>query len=187
MENVSIDKIVLKCQRNDGQAQRELYLKFSAVLFSICKRYAANDDDAKDYFQEGFISIFQNIQQFKFQGSFEGWMKRIMINTCLEKLRKNQPLEVEISDKDIGDWDDEVLDDEVSELPYDDLLQLIQNLPNQYRKVFNLYVFEELKHQQIAELLNISINTSKSNLARARNLLKEKIEALKLLSNEKNR
>ncbi len=169
-----INQLILDCQKNDGQAQRKLYEMFSAVLFSVCQRYAENPDDAKDYFQEGFILIFQNIKKFRFEGSFEGWMKRIMVNNCLEKLRNKQTIYYDDIENLTIDLEDN-LEDEYAEMPYDLLLNAVQQLPNQYRKVFNLYVFEEMKHQEIAELLGISVNTSKSNLSRARVILKEKL------------
>lgn len=182
---LSIDHIILKCQRNEDQAQRELYQLYSHVLFSICKRYAANDDDAKDYFQEGFITIFQKIDQYKFQGSFEGWAKRIMVNTCLEKLRKTEAIHDELNDNTIAG--EEWIDEEAYTISYQELLDIVRQLPPQYRKVFNLYVFEELKHQEIAQMLGISVNTSKSNLARARQILVQKVEDFNKKKDEENR
>ncbi|MBQ0147429.1 MAG: sigma-70 family RNA polymerase sigma factor [Flavobacteriaceae bacterium] len=176
MENPLI-KIIQRCQKNDRKAQQLIYTEFSSILFSICLRYSDNYEDAQDSFQEGFILIFNKIDQYNFQGSFEGWMKKIMVNVSLQKYRKKNNLKVEdienICDVEEGTID---FDDFTS---YQELLTIIQTLPYQYRQVFNLYVLEEYSHQEIATLLNISIGTSKSNLSRARNILKQKLSHLK--------
>lgn len=173
----SLKNLVLLCKDKDRKAQESLYSMYSPILFSICLRYAENYEDAQDIFQEGFVIIFNKIDQYKFEGSFEGWMKRIMVNLALSKFRKKN-LTYEIDSEKIS----EPIQDEEENLmdfEYDELLRIIQELPPQYKQVFNLYVFEEYKHPEIATLLNISVNTSKSNLSRARNLLKEKISLLK--------
>lgn len=173
-----LEKIIKKCQNKDRSAQGEIYTLYAPILFSICLRYADNYEDAQDTFQEGFITIYNKIDQYKFKGSFEGWIKRIMVNQALTKLRAKtfittNDLELHAN---LEYEDDETF---TNELSYNQLLELIQELPPQYRQVFNLYVFEEYTHQDIAEILNISINTSKSNLSRARNILKQKINLLK--------
>lgn len=171
MNNDSLEYLIKQCQEQNRKAQEEIYLEFSPVLFSICLRYAENYEDAQDIFQEGFIHIFNKISQFKFEGSFEGWMKRIMVNLNLEKLKKRNNLPFE-------DYENVIISDEEDNneveqnFDYQQLLEAIHNLPPQYRQVFNLYIFEEYSHQKIAEILSISVGTSKSNLSRARNLLK---------------
>ena len=176
MEN-SLEKIIKQCQKQNRSAQKEIYTLFSPTLFSICLRYENNYEDAQDIFQEGFITIYNKIEQYKFEGSFEGWLKRIMVNQALTKLRTKNYLQTDKLEE-ITDLVEEE-NDFAFEIAYDDLLALVQELSQQYRQVFNLYVFEEYSHQEIAELLNISVNTSKSNLSRARNILKEKINLLK--------
>lgn len=182
MNSDSLEYLIKQCQEQNRKAQEEIYLEFSPVLFSICLRYAENYEDAQDIFQEGFIHIFNKITQFKFEGSFEGWMKRIMVNLNLEKLKKKNTLPFE-------DYENLIIteenDDEVEEnFDYQQLLEAVHNLPPQYRQVFNLYVFEEYSHQEIAEMLTISVGTSKSNLSRARNLLKQKLNLLKTVTED---
>ena len=183
--NDSLEKVIKSCQEKNRKAQEEIYLQFSPVLFSICLRYAENYEDAQDTFQEGFVIIFNKIDQFKFQGSFEGWMKRIMINLSLEKIKKKNT----ISFDDYENHLQLAIDNESDDLPegynYQQILETVQHLPPQYRQVFNLYIFEEYSHQEIAELLQISVGTSKSNLSRAKNLLKQKLILLKPITDEK--
>jgi len=172
LDNDTLENLIKQCQEKNRKAQEEIYLQFSSILFSICLRYADNYEDAQDVFQEGFVLIFNKIDQFRFEGSFEGWMKRIMVNLSLEKIKKNNRISFE-------DYENQYLqeDDEEPQQDYDyqEILENVQNLPPQYKQVFNLYVFEEYSHQEIAELLSISIGTSKSNLSRARNILKRNL------------
>ncbi|MCA4775908.1 sigma-70 family RNA polymerase sigma factor [Empedobacter stercoris] len=180
MNKDSLEYLIKQCQEQNRKAQEEIYLEFSPVLFSICLRYAESYEDAQDIFQEGFIHIFNKVNQFKFEGSFEGWMKRIMVNLNLEKLKKKNTLPFEDYEKLIITQDDD--EDIEDNFDYQQLLEVVHNLPPQYRQVFNLYVFEEFTHQEIAEMLNISVGTSKSNLSRARNLLKQKLNLLKTVN-----
>ncbi len=169
---MSLNELVKQCAKNDRRAQKEIYQLFAGKLFSICLKYSKNKQEAQDNFQDGFITIFDKIGQFKFKGSFEGWLKRIMVNTVLLKYRHKNVLNIvteEIPDEVIVDIDD----DEVS---LDFLLNLIQELPDRYRMVFNLYVLDGFSHKEISKMLQIAEGTSKSNLARARAILKQKIE-----------
>lgn len=175
-DNIHI--LIKECQANKSIAQGELYKIFSPQLFSVCLRYSNNYEDAQDTFQEGFITIFHKINQYRFEGSFEGWMRRIMVNTCIEKHRQKNHLYV-VNEEIIPDRDDENIYDgklEEEDYTYDEILSFIQELPDRYRQVFNLYVIEEFSHQEIAEMLDISVGTSKSNLSRAREKLKELIK-----------
>ena len=169
---MSLNELVKQCAKNDRRAQEEIYQLFSGKLFSICLKYSKNKQEAQDNFQDGFITIFDKIGQFKFKGSFEGWLKRVMVNTILLKYRQKNVLSLitdEIPDEVIVDIDDE-------EVSLDFLLNLIQELPDRYRMVFNLYVLDGYSHKEISKMLQIAEGTSKSNLARARNILKQKIE-----------
>lgn len=132
-----------------------------------------NEDDAKDVFQEAFVIAFQKIGQYKFEGSFEGWIKRIFINKLLETLKKKKKgvLFLDVFETDIA-AEEEL---ELAPIEQEKLLEYIQELPDQYRMVFNLYVFEKMKHKEIAKMLDISEGTSKSNLNRAKSILKKKI------------
>ena len=173
-ENLKI--LIQQCQENKATAQAEIYKQFSAQLFSVCLRYTDNYDDAQDIFQDGFIMIFHKINQFRFEGSFEGWLRRIMVNSCIEKHRSKNHLYVinEEITADENEEEDEEL--ETEDYTYDELLAFVRSLPDRYNQVFNLYVIEGYSHHQISEMLQISIGTSKSNLSRAREKLKELIK-----------
>ncbi|MHB1106739.1 MAG: RNA polymerase sigma factor [Lutibacter sp.] len=169
---MGLDELIKQCADNDRKAQKEIYQLFAGKLFSICLKYSKNKQEAQDNFQDGFIVIFDKIGQFNFKGSFEGWLKRVMINTVLLKYRKKNVLNIvteDIPDEVIVDVDDD-------EISLDFLLNLINDLPDRYRLVFNLYALDGYSHKEISEMLLIAEGTSKSNLARARAILKQKIE-----------
>lgn len=169
---MGLDDLIKQCANNDRKAQKEIYQLFAGKLFSICLKYSKNKQEAQDNFQDGFIVIFDKIGQFNFKGSFEGWLKRVMINTVLLKYRKKNVLNIvteDIPDEVIVDVDD-------NEISLDFLLNLINELPDRYRLVFNLYALDGYSHKEISEMLLIAEGTSKSNLARARAILKQKIE-----------
>jgi RNA polymerase sigma factor (sigma-70 family) len=169
---LGLDKLIKQCANNDRKAQKEIYQLFAGKLFSICLKYSKNKQEAQDNFQDGFIVIFDKIGQFNFKGSFEGWLKRVMVNTVLLKYRKKNVLNIvtdDIPDEVIVDVDDD-------EISLDFLLNLINELPDRYRMVFNLYALDGYSHKEISKMLLIAEGTSKSNLARARAILKQKIE-----------
>lgn len=154
------------------KAQKELYTHYASVLFSVCLKYAPNYTEAEDILQDAFITIFDKIGQYKNKGSFEGWLKRVVINTALQRYRKPGVFNL-VNEENIKEVEVEVDEEQI---PLDFLLQIIQELPDRYRMVFNLYVMDGHSHKEIATLLEISSGTSKSNLARARVILKDKIE-----------
>jgi RNA polymerase sigma factor (sigma-70 family) len=171
----NIEPFIRKCVENDREAQLKIYQLYSPVLYGLCLKYMRNEEDAKDVFQEAFVIVFQKIEQYKFEGSFEGWLKRIFINKLLETLKKKKK---DILFVNVFDFEDDVIEDEELDLvPIEQgkLLEYIQELPDQYRMVFNLFVFEKMKHKEIAKLLEISEGTSKSNLNRAKGILKKRI------------
>jgi len=173
-----LDHYIRKCIENDRGGQQQIYQLFAPVLYGLCMKYMKNEEDAKDVFQEAFVIAFQKINQYRFEGSFEGWLKRIFINKLIETLnkRKRDVLFVdEMYQEDLADDEEDI--DSFS-LSQEKLLEIIQQLPDQYRLVFNLYFFEKMKHKEIAVLLNISEGTSKSNLNRAKSNLQKKITAL---------
>ncbi len=172
MRLVGLDQLIKKCKKKNAPAQEQLYRMFSSKLFSICLKYSNDYPSAEDTLQDAFITIFEKITQYKHQGSFEGWIKRITINTALQKYRKQKVFDI-INEEQIEETEVEVNEEEIS---LDYLLQIIQQLPDRYRLVFNLYVLDGYSHKEIAEMLHISTGTSKSNLARARNILKTKLE-----------
>lgn len=171
---MSLDKLIKNCARNDRKAQAEVYQIFSGKLFALCLKYSSNYQEAQDNLQDGFINIFEKIGQFNFNGSFEGWMKRIIINTALQKYRQKNVLQLVVP-KEIPEEITEVEVDE-NRVSLTLLLDTIQQLPNKYRIVFNLYVLDGYSHKEISHELKITEGTSKSNLSRARLILKKKLE-----------
>lgn len=169
---MGLEELIVDCKKNDAKAQAQLYKLFAAKLFGVCLKYSANYAEAQDNLQDGFLIIFNKIEQFNFKGSFEGWAKRIMINNALQKYRGQRFLE--IVGENIPEEESIELDDENISLDY--LLSIIQELPERYRLVFSLYVLDDYSHKEIAEMLDITTGTTKSNLARARQILKEKID-----------
>lgn len=169
---MSVEQLIKKCKKQELKAQEQLYRLYSAKLFSVSLKYSGNYAQAEDNLQDAFLTIFKKIAQYKNKGSFEGWMKRIVINTALQRYRKQQVFEI-VNEERLKDPEVEVDDENI---PLDFLLKIVQELPDRYRMVFNLYALDGFSHKEIAEMLDISTGTSKSNLARARGILKEKIE-----------
>ncbi|MFA8434556.1 MAG: RNA polymerase sigma factor [Marinifilaceae bacterium] len=168
-----LKSIIKGCIKGKSKARELLYRKYSSKLFGVCLQYSRDYTEAEDTLQDGFIKIFNNIQSYKFKGSFEGWMRRIMVNTALEKYRKNRKLfAVEEINEPVEDLEEL---DSIS-ISADVLLSMVQELPPRYRMVFNLYALDGYAHHEIAEMMEISVGTSKSNLARARQILKKRVE-----------
>ncbi|AXO80838.1 sigma-70 family RNA polymerase sigma factor [Olleya aquimaris] len=168
---MSLDQLIHKCKSNDTKAQSELYQLFSSKLFSVSLKYSRSYAEAEDNLQDAFLTIFDKIKQYKNKGSFEGWLKRITINIALQRYRNQKVFDI-VNEDALVDDTIEIDDDEVD---IDFLLQCIQKLPDRYRLVFNLYALDGYSHKEIAQALAITTGTTKSNLARARKLLKEKI------------
>ncbi|CAL2102270.1 RNA polymerase sigma-70 factor, ECF subfamily [Tenacibaculum sp. 190130A14a] len=156
-----------------------MYELFARKLFALCLKYSRNYQDAEDTLQDSFLTIFKKIEQYNNKGSFEGWVKRITINTALQKYKEKSPLQLI---KEEGLVEEEV--DLNESLNLDVLLELIQKLPDRYRLVFNLYVLDNFSHKEIAKMLDISEGTSKSNLSRAKLILKEQIKMFKSIEIE---
>lgn len=154
-------------------AQSQIYQLYADKLFAVCLKYSENYQDAEDTLQDSFLVIFDKINQYKNKGSFEGWIKRITINTALQKYRNKAPFDLvkEVPEDKVQDFDFKE-----EEVQIEFLLNLVQQLPNRYRLVFNLYVLDSYSHKEISELLKISVGTSKSNLSRARLLLKKQLQ-----------
>jgi RNA polymerase sigma factor (sigma-70 family) len=155
-------------------AQSDIYKLYAEVLFGVCLKYSENYQDAEDTLQDSFLTIFDKIKQYNNKGSFEGWLKRIAINTALQKYRKKKPFRFVRAFTDTEEIVEINFEDE--NLDIDFLLSLIQKLPNQYRLVFNLYVLDGYSHKEISKMLSISEGTSKSNLSRARKSLKNELK-----------
>lgn len=170
---MNLENIIYNCKKGDRKAQELLYTTYAPVLYGICLKYSKNKTEAEDNLHDSFMTVFEKIGQFKNKGSFEGWIKRITVNTVLQKYRKEVYLNV-VSEN----IEEEITVDSLfSEIELDTLLNYIRELPDKYRATFNLYVLDGYSHKEISELLGTSIGTSKSNLARARILLKSKIES----------
>ena len=171
---MSLQLLIEDCLKRNTKAQEELYQLFSGKFFGICLKYSRNYAEAQDNHQDGFVLIFEKMHQFNFSGSFEGWAKRILINNILKQYKKLPFLELV---NDVVADDVVEIDNEDIELDY--LMKIIQELPDRYRLIFNLYVLDGYNHNEIADMLKISDGTSKSNLFRAKLLLKDKIESHK--------
>lgn len=142
----------------------------------MCLKYSKNRTEAEDNLHDSFVTIFSKIDQYSFQGSFEGWMKRITVNTVLQKYRKEQHLNIVSEEIE----DDAEVDTEQADISLNTLLGYIQELPHKYRLTFNLYVLDGYSHKEISEMLGTSTGTSKSNLARAKTILRDRIEKEKI-------
>lgn len=173
--NEQLENIITGCQRGETLAQKQLYDLLGSKMYGICLRYAGNASDAKDILQDGFLKTFEKIHQFEFKGSFEGWMRRIFVNTALEKYRGQYKV---INIQDGWREANESYEHITSNITVKEMVALIEELSPKYRTVFNLYAIEGYSHKEIAEMLGISEGTSKSNLSRARIILQEKIKQL---------
>jgi RNA polymerase sigma-70 factor (ECF subfamily) len=172
-ESTLIDRL----REQDRAAQKQLYERYSPLMFSVCRRYLRSREDAEEALVSGFFKVYSQIDTYTGMGSFEGWMRRIVANEALMMLRKTQKLVFPGDDShlDLNQPDTTSIEAEISAR---EILEVLDQLPNGYRTVFNLYVLEGFKHQEIADMLGVSINTSKSQLILAkeklRNLLKAK-------------
>ncbi len=159
-------ELIKGCVNESKEHQRALYDRYSGIMFSVCLRYGRHRAEAQDMMQDGFIKVFDNISKFSFNGSFEGWIRRIMVNTCLNYFRKAsaQREQVGIEDYQVGSMEPKA----ESNMGEKELMTIIQQLPEGYRMVFNLYAIEGYSHKEIGEVLNITESTSRSQLSKAR-------------------
>lgn len=168
-------ELILQCLEENAKAQKQLYEQYAPKLWPVCLRYAKNRMSAEDIMQEGFIRIYKYLGYYKGEGSFEGWLRRTMVNTAINYYKKNLKQSAERNiDFVYGLKNDDV--DAVSKMTADEILSVVQSLPDGYRTIFNLFVIEGYPHKEIAKILNISENTSKSQLSRARVILQQKIK-----------
>jgi RNA polymerase sigma factor (sigma-70 family) len=168
-------EILLKgCKKGRRKSQEALYKRFAPAMYGICLQYASSDEDAQDIMQDGFIKVFKKLDQVNNPAAFPGWIRRVMINTALEKYRSQVILQ---RIDEVKEEADEAMDDGIFDnLTCQELVEMIKTLTPRYRMVFNLYAIEGYSHQEISEELAISVGTSKSNLSRARAILQEKIK-----------
>ncbi|HNQ69489.1 MAG TPA: sigma-70 family RNA polymerase sigma factor [Bacteroidales bacterium] len=168
--------IVDGCAKGDRNSQQILYKATYGKMMSLCLRYAKDKDEAKDYLHDGFIKVFEKIVNFKHTGSIEGWIRRIIVNNIIDCIRKKNKVGFSDADNNLVNLTDDSEEDNekmnMINISAGKIIELIQELSPAYKTVFNLYVIEEYSHKEIAEMLNISIGTSKSNLAKAKGKLK---------------
>ncbi len=174
MDQADLDIILEGCIAGNRKAQGNLFDLFGDEMFGVCLYYSKDYTEAEDTLHEGFIKVFQKIDQFKHKGSLVGWIRKVMVNTALEKYRKHQQLYALVDEQALNE--DMVPENAFHDLSAQDLIKLIRELTPQYRMVFNLYAIEGYSHKEISEMMGISEGTSKSNLARARYILQKKVK-----------
>ncbi|MFT5262336.1 MAG: RNA polymerase sigma factor (sigma-70 family) [Polaribacter sp.] len=164
-------EIIKGCIQNDRQCQRALFERYSGLMLSVCRRYTRHEMEAEDILQDALIKVFKNIEKFKFEGSFEGWVRRIVVNTALKNYKKSsvQKEQIGLESYQEGSMEPKA----IANLGEEELMNLIAKMPDGYRIVFNLYIIEGYSHREIAERLEIKESTSRSQLVKARRLLQE--------------
>lgn len=182
-KSVTEEELIQGCLNLDPNAQKQLYEKYSAKMFGVCLRYVKDYSEAEDVLVTAFMKVFDRLVQYKGQGSFEGWIRRVTINEALTFLRKNRNMYLEVEIEKV-DKEPEFQKLE-NELEVEDLLNMVKRLPEGYRTVFNLYAIEGYTHREIAKKLEINVNTSKSQLSRARKLLQKYLVESEMYYNEK--
>lgn len=169
----TVDSLLEGCKRGERKAQEYLYKALSSKMMAVCMRYAKDDCEAEDMLQMGFVKVFNKVSEFRSEGSFEGWIRRIMVNTAIETYRKNMRSMKVVDIDEVYDQPQSTFD--MNQLETKDLMKLVQELSSGYRMVFNMYVIEGYSHREIGETLGISEGASKSQLSRARTILKGKL------------
>ena len=173
-QNIPESDLIVGCLAGNRRMQEELYRRFSTRMYAVCQRYAGNAEEAEDILQEGFIKVFKKLDSFRSEGSFEGWVRRIFVNTAIEHFRRKRYL-MPVTEKEENTIEGKylsVLDD----LAARDIMALVQELSPGYRTVFNMYVVEGYTHKEIADMLGISEGTSKSQLSRAKVILQDMVK-----------
>ena len=178
------EALIQDCKGNDRIAQQRLYFKYAPKMRGVCLRYAKNEEEAKDFLQEGFIKVFSNISQYSGHGSFEGWVRRIIVNTTISHLKKYKKFRTDRID-DYSHYEGILIEEEEDEftlinsveLSEKELLAALQTIPEVFKVVFNLFYIEEYSHKEISDMLLIDEKTSRTRLFRARKMLKEILEA----------
>lgn len=179
-------ELIEGCISGNPRAQKQLYDTFSGKMMGVCLRYCKNQETAEDAIQEGFIKVFSKISEYNHIGSFEGWIRRIMVNTSLDLLRKNKKhaFQVDVDELEFMLTDNELV---TGNMATEELLNILKTLPDGYRVVFNMFAIEGYSHKEIAEQLGVSENTSKSQYSRARAYLRDAIERLEQRAKESER
>ena len=176
----SEEKLIAGCLKSNRKAQRVLYEKYAPEMMNVCLRYCGDRSTAKDVMQEGFIRVYKHVDQLKDSKKLRPWIKQIMVNSAMMKIRKKESL-VFYSDEVLDNMQEtEIFADESYQYSENDLKQIFNHMPKGFKVIFNMYVFDDFSHQEIADTLNISVNTSKSQLSRARGYLRKKLAEIKL-------
>ncbi len=173
------NRLIDGCLANDPAAQKQLFECFAGKMMGVCLRYANNREVAQDILQDGFVKVFEKLNTFKREGSLEGWIRRIIVNTALDNYRKNKLTDQHI-DLDNVDYMIASNDFAFEKLAAEDLLKVLNSIPSGYRTIFNLYAIEGYSHKEISEKMDISVNTSKSQYSRAKAFLRDIIEKQEL-------
>ncbi|MFY0689334.1 MAG: sigma-70 family RNA polymerase sigma factor [Cyclobacteriaceae bacterium] len=177
-KSITEEEIIRGCRKGRQTDQRTLYDRVSGKMLAVCNRYIRDREEAEHVMIGGMVKVFNNIQQYSGEGSFEGWIRRIMVNESLMYIRKHRAMSVEV-EIEKADFEPNI-EDVSSNLQKEDLMRFVQELPVGYRTVFNLYAIEGYNHAEIADMLGVSENTSKSQLSRARKLLQTRIGEMEL-------
>ena len=171
--NITESDLINGCLNDDRRMQEELYRRFSPRMYAVCLRYAGNAEEAEDILQEGFIKVFKKLDSFRSEGSFEGWVRRIFVNTAIEHFRRKRYL-MPVTEKEENTLEGKYVS-VLDSLAEKDIISLVQELSPGYRTVFNMYVVEGYTHKEIADMLGISEGTSKSQLSRAKVILQDMV------------
>lgn len=169
--------IIDKCRKGDRSAQKKLYDYLAPKMFAVCLRYMGDRMPAEDILQDGFITLFSKLDSYSGEGSFEGWARKIFVNTALMSLRKTDALKLSDDLEEAGNLSSDI-STQIQNIGYKEIMKIVMKLPDGYRTVFNMFVVEGFSHKEIAQALNISEVTSRSQLQRARMILQEKIKKL---------
>ena len=176
LNSLNVNQLVEACLLGDDGAFEQLFQIYAGTMMTVCRRYVADTAEAEDILQEGFIRVFQNLGSFGFKGSFEGWIRKVMVNTALRYIsQKKSNLEVQIEEYPVEETHEP---DALSKMTEEEILKLIDGLPDGYKLIFNLYVIEGFTHKEIATILNIEESTSRSQLVKARRMLQERFAQL---------
>lgn len=182
-KNEKVKKIVQGCIRGERKSQHQLYKTYYGKMMGVCMRYAANEAQAEDFLHEGFLKVFDKLSSYNHKGSFEGWIRRIIVNNCIDKLRKKKEVFFQNNEEKqlegvLDEYEEEEYIKQLQKAKAKEVLKLVQKLSPAYKTVFNLYVIEDYTHQQIADELSISVGASKSNLAKAKAKIREMYKEL---------
>ena len=172
------DEIIEGCLQSDRKMQKALYDKYASRMYAVCLRYAKDRDDASDILQDGFLKIFTKIEQFSREHSFEGWMRRVMTNTAITHYYQNKKFNDQQNIEEINETTIKNFDFKDADFSNEELMNVIQSIPDTYRIVFNMFAIEGYKHREISEMLNADVSTIKTQYHRARRLIQIKLKEL---------